>query len=86
MSKWICVKNITMFPCRVEPNDIIYVEKKQFDRDYYWRIKDDGYYFSHKIYDNGYCSGFNMSETNFREFFIEISELREQQMKSILDD
>ena len=71
MIKVVCIKNITLFPSKVKPNDVIYVEKKQFDRDYFWRIKGDDYYFSYKEVDkNGFNGGFNMTETNFREFFI----------------
>jgi hypothetical protein len=87
MIKCICIKDITLFMCKVKPNNIIYVEKKQFDRNYYWRIEGDEYFFTYQVVDtNGFNSGFNMSETNFREFFVLLSELREQQIKTILDD
>jgi hypothetical protein len=70
---------------KVNVGDIIHAEKLPFDFDSFWRTKGDEYYFSCKRNINVY-GGFNISETEFRKYFIPIAEWRDKQIDKILED
>jgi hypothetical protein len=91
MGKYICTnkeKNGTFnsgnhsIPTKIKVGDIIYAEKMPFDFDYFWRSKNDEYFFHIRINN----VAFNLSETYFNKYFINIAEWRDKQIDSILND
>ena len=62
----------------------IFADKEKFDMDYFWRKKNDIYYYSckRKLEHKG---GFNLSETEFLKYFKLLALVREEKINSILE-
>ena len=91
MEKFICINEYPFLGSRKGPikeGQCIYAKKIEFDKKYlcfcFWRKKNDIYYYSCKRKFE-YQGGFNLSETEFLEYFKLLALVREEQINSILE-